>query len=182
MASIFSTQNLQTFLRRKYLRPASRPPPGPPGRAERRSPRSPLCIRSPPASATVCDVGLISSAMMLLKNQSLVVPQSPLARSVGNDEPPATKDGFLRAYRIGFSSSFCGRERGLAARLPNLFDLLQPLVFLVGAHGQELNDRLTHTQATLELVDQRASTFDDQQDVNTFVKSADGVSQPPLSH
>src|ERR1051326_276233 len=45
MASIFSTQNLQTFLRRKYLRPPSRPPgppgprPGPPGRGPR--PRSP---------------------------------------------------------------------------------------------------------------------------------------------
>src|SRR5512146_208708 len=33
MESIFSTQNLHTFLRRKYLRPPSRGPPGPrPGR------------------------------------------------------------------------------------------------------------------------------------------------------
>src|SRR5204862_3791427 len=68
MASIFSTQNLQTFLRRKYLRPPSRPPgpPGPPARGGRRSPRSPLWVRSPPPSAPD-DVGLVSSAMMLLK-------------------------------------------------------------------------------------------------------------------
>src|SRR5580693_5931867 len=65
MASIFSTQNLQTFLRRKYFRPPgppSRPPPGPPGREDgRRSPRS---GRSPPEDDS--DV-LVSSAMMLLK-------------------------------------------------------------------------------------------------------------------
>src|SRR5580693_5647136 len=85
MASIFSTQNLQTFLRRKYLRPPSRPPPGPPGRGGRRSRspnegrspdgrspegRSPPAGRSPPELAAVA---LISSAMMLLKNQSLVL-------------------------------------------------------------------------------------------------------------
>src|SRR6185369_4066475 len=79
MASIFSTQNLQTFLRRKYLRPPSRPPPGPPGRGGRRSRspnegRSPLG-RSPPAGRSppeLAAVALISSAMMLLKNQSSV--------------------------------------------------------------------------------------------------------------
>src|SRR6478735_3213935 len=79
MASIFSTQNLQTFLRRKYLRPPSRPPPGPPGRGGRRSRspnegrspegRSPPAGRSEPATAVALD----SSAMMLLKiNQSSV--------------------------------------------------------------------------------------------------------------
>src|SRR5580704_1016484 len=83
MASIFSTQNLQTFLRRKYLRPPSRPPPGPPGRGGRRSRspyegrspegRSPPAGRSPPELAAVA---LISSAMMLLKNQSLVLSLS----------------------------------------------------------------------------------------------------------
>src|SRR5271165_5296508 len=46
MPSIFSTQNLQTFLRRKNLRPPSRGPPGPPpGRGPRGPPRS---GRSPP--------------------------------------------------------------------------------------------------------------------------------------
>src|ERR1700704_648031 len=74
MASIFSTQNLQTFLRRKYLRPPSRPPPGPPGRGGRRS-RSPNegrspDGRSPPAGRSepeLAVVALTSSAMMLLK-------------------------------------------------------------------------------------------------------------------
>src|ERR1700690_2889269 len=92
MASIFSTQNLQTFLRRKYLRPPSRPPPGPPGRGGRRSRspnegrspdgrspegRSPPAGRSPPELAAVA---LISSAMMLLKisRWSLVVGLWPL--------------------------------------------------------------------------------------------------------
>src|ERR1700690_2025013 len=107
MLSIFSTQNLQTFLRRKYLRPPSRPPgpPGPPGRGGRRSPppkerspppegRSPEGRseagrseagrseagrspdgRSPPEDPSVPagDADLVSSAMMLLKNQLLAI-------------------------------------------------------------------------------------------------------------
>src|SRR5205807_6074986 len=91
MASIFSTQNLQTFLRRKYLRPPSRPP-GPPGRGGRRSPRSerspppegrsPPDGRSPPAGRSptglpcaAAAIALISSAMLLLRfsRQSSVV-------------------------------------------------------------------------------------------------------------
>src|ERR1700681_4922047 len=100
MASIFSTQNLQTFLRRKYLRPPSRPPPGPPGRGGRRSRspnegrspdgrspegRSPPAGRSPPELAAVA---LISSAMMLLKNRcwslSLVFGLGPLLHAIGS--------------------------------------------------------------------------------------------------
>src|SRR5208337_5232962 len=86
MASIFSTQNLQTFLRRKNLRPPpppSRPPPGPPGREEgRRSPRS---GRSPPEDDS--DVDLVSSAMMLLKNQSLVIGRWSFAFCRGSCRP-----------------------------------------------------------------------------------------------
>src|SRR6478609_3306869 len=66
MFSIFSTQNLQTFLRRKYLRPPSRGPPGPPpGRGPREGGRwlCPSDARGPSAAATGA---FDSSAMMLL--------------------------------------------------------------------------------------------------------------------
>src|SRR6478672_632558 len=56
MASIFSVQNLHTFLRRKNFRPPG-PPSRPPG-PERGGRRSPDC----PSLA-----GLVSSAMLLLQ-------------------------------------------------------------------------------------------------------------------
>src|SRR5271163_918275 len=75
MASIFSVQNLQTFLRRKNLRP---PPPGPPG-PEGRPPagRGPLelcpeCepppVDDPPWDGAGCSVlgALVSSAIISL--------------------------------------------------------------------------------------------------------------------
>src|SRR5208337_1627155 len=81
-ASIFSTQNLQTFLRRKNLRPPSRGPPGPPaGRGPRggplRSGRSPPLRsgRLSPPLVPACAVGaFVSSAIVLLlsKNSALV--------------------------------------------------------------------------------------------------------------
>src|SRR5882724_1812227 len=75
MASIFSVQNLQTFLRRKYFRPPSREPPGPPGRG----PRGPRSLRSgrlsPPlrsGRASLVGAGvLISSAIVLLRTSDL---------------------------------------------------------------------------------------------------------------
>src|SRR6266851_2966570 len=85
MDSIFSTQNLQTFLRRKYLRPPSREPPGPPpGRGPRgpRSLRSGRSLRSagrvsPPVLSATAAGAFVSSAIMLLKdlsNLQLVIP------------------------------------------------------------------------------------------------------------
>src|SRR5580693_9156089 len=70
MSSIFSTQNLQTFLRRKNLRP---PPPsrgGPPGPR----PPPPNRGRSPPGppplerglSLVECSAAFVSSAIILL--------------------------------------------------------------------------------------------------------------------
>src|SRR6476620_5574866 len=64
MASIFSVQNLHTFLRRKNFRPPG-PPSRPPG-PERGGRRSPDC----PSLA-----GLVSSAMLLLQ-KSVVGPSS----------------------------------------------------------------------------------------------------------
>src|SRR6266567_5795979 len=67
MASIFSVQNLHTFLRRKNLRPPSRGPPGPLDRKGRRSPPPPPLL----AGASLDGVGLVSSAMMLLKKSAV---------------------------------------------------------------------------------------------------------------
>src|SRR5690349_17011896 len=73
MASIFSVQNLHTFLRRKNFRPPG--PPGPPSRPpgpERGGRRSP--DRSPDgAPSLAAGAGLVSSAMLLLQKSSLVV-------------------------------------------------------------------------------------------------------------
>src|SRR5580704_2712244 len=66
MFSIFSTQNLQTFLRRKYLRPPSRGPPGPPpGRGPREGGRW-LCPSVAVGASAVAAGAFVSSAMMLL--------------------------------------------------------------------------------------------------------------------
>src|ERR1700686_5550525 len=78
-ASIFSTQNLQTFLRRKYLRPPSRGPPGPPPpgpgprggplRSERSPPLRSGRLSPPPA----CALGaFVSSAILLLLSKFVV--------------------------------------------------------------------------------------------------------------
>src|SRR5579859_2558004 len=67
MSSIFSTQNLQTFLRRKNLRPPSRPPPPGP-----RSPRGPSGLppsRPPGLRGTGVELSwFTSSAIILLEN------------------------------------------------------------------------------------------------------------------
>src|SRR5260221_13863589 len=63
MASIFSTQNLKSFLRRKYFRPPSRPPPG-------RGPRGPPGPPGPPERASPPPEGAlrgVSSAMVFSK-------------------------------------------------------------------------------------------------------------------
>src|SRR4030088_699018 len=66
MFSIFSTQNLQTFLRRKNLRPPSRGgPPGPERPPKRDGGRSPPERGPSPAGRSVDGV-LVSSAIILL--------------------------------------------------------------------------------------------------------------------
>src|SRR5580658_5403357 len=178
MASIFSTQNLQTFLRRKYLRPPppppSRPPPGPPGRDDgRRSPRS---GRSPPEDDSDA---LVSSAMMLLNpvvsHWSFVVGQRPEA----NDQRR-----LLRRSRGSFPSNLSRGHRRcrLAFRVFDRLDLIQALLLLINAHGEKLDHRLGNAQPALQFMNQATTAFDSQQHVNTVVKLPDGVSQPPLAH
>src|SRR5579859_371209 len=101
MSSIFSVQNLQTFLRRKNLRP---PPPsrgGPPGPR----PPPPYRGRSPPGrppsdrglslgAAACCSGAFVSSAITLLEQWPVTRSQLASKISFGcgrNDHwPPAT--------------------------------------------------------------------------------------------
>src|SRR5450432_366273 len=139
MASIFSVQNLHTFLRRKNFRPPPPPPSrGPPGPLERKGRRSPplgagRSLAPVLAGASPEGVGLVSSAMMLLKKIKIVVGRSSLVPSarfacsgqakcgrsapassvvhllpiwlLANDARRTTNDGFLRRY----CRRFCGR-------------------------------------------------------------------------
>src|SRR3981081_430235 len=67
MFSIFSTQNLQTFLRRKNLRPPSGGgPPGPERPPKRDGGRSPPERGPSPAGRSPVDGVLVSSAIILL--------------------------------------------------------------------------------------------------------------------
>src|ERR1035437_4595145 len=86
MPSIFSTQNLQIFLRRKNFRPPPPPPPGPPGpppgRPPGRGPRgapypppppppppsrgAPPSVRATGASAVAAPAFLLDSSAMIL--------------------------------------------------------------------------------------------------------------------
>src|SRR5579864_8628322 len=77
MSSIFSTQNLQTFLRRKNLRP---PPPsrgGPPGprppppNRGRSPPGLPPSLRGLSVGADCCSGAFVSSAITLLRTLCL---------------------------------------------------------------------------------------------------------------
>src|SRR5689334_20777682 len=157
MLSIFSTQNLHTFLRRKYLRPPLSRPPGPPGRGPRRSPRS---GRSPPplrsgrselaAGAAVASGALVSSAI-ISSNLSSVVGFRSLAPHIvaGLANREVNQRRVLRGYCRGLSTAFSGggSGRGFLARFFNLLDLVQTLLLFVDAHGQELDHRLSHAQA-----------------------------------
>src|SRR5712691_376454 len=77
MSSIFSTQNLQTFLRRKNLRPpppsrggppGPRPPPPPPPNRGRSPPdRGPSLERGLSLGAD-CSAAFVSSAIILLES------------------------------------------------------------------------------------------------------------------
>src|SRR5271165_354414 len=84
MPSIFSTQNLQTFLRRKNLRPPSRgPAPGPePGRPPGRGPRGPPSrgppSRGPPSGRSVGASVVatpVSGAAVLIDSSAMILLQ-----------------------------------------------------------------------------------------------------------
>src|SRR5271157_297818 len=78
MPSIFSTQNLHTFLRRKNFRPPSRaPPPGPElGRPPARGPRGPPSRGAPSGravGASVIAAAPASGAAVLMDSSAMVL-------------------------------------------------------------------------------------------------------------
>src|ERR1700674_1712297 len=183
MASIFSVQNLQTFLRRKnFLPPGPDPsrPPGPPGRGGRRSRsgRSPIEGRSPPEVGGLgVSVALVSSAMMLLsqnRRSSYVVGKIAAAKCLCR-----CCGCFTGGFRSGFHGwRSCGR---LAARVLDGLDFVEALLLFVDAHGEKLDDRLSDAQTALEFVNQAAAALDRQQDVDAVVKFAHGVGEAALA-
>src|SRR5579872_2830246 len=192
MASIFSTQNLQTFLRRKYLRPPGPPspprPPGPPGPVERGGRRSPRSGLSAPAGRSTAGASgaaaFISSAMMLLK-KSVVGYRSfshpPTRAHSSNFRWPTTEDQrlVLRRHSRRFSCSFggCGGRRSLTAGIANGLDLVPTLLLFVNAHSQELDYGLSHAQPALKFMNQSAATLHGQQHVNTVAELANNIGQ-----
>src|SRR6266853_1068411 len=101
MSAIFSVQNLQTFLRRKNLRPPSRggPPgperPPPPNRGRSPPERSPYGRegRSPDGAGA-----FVSSVILLLKisGQGSVASQKRFARQGLKPRPFKSRHGILR--------------------------------------------------------------------------------------
>src|ERR1017187_4372621 len=93
MPSIFSTQNLQTFLRRKNFRPPPPPPPGPPepppGRPAGRGPRGapepppPPPSRGAPPSGRALGASVVAApapgAVVLLDSSAMILLLSRLA-------------------------------------------------------------------------------------------------------
>src|SRR5215472_14537588 len=63
-----------------------------------------------------------------------------------------------------------------------LLDLGDALLFLVGAHGDELDHLLGDAEAALNLVDERRGRLDDEEDVEAVVELADGVGEPATAH
>src|SRR5215471_3745885 len=80
MSSIFSTQNLQTFLRRKNLRPPGPPSRGPPGprpppNRGRSPPGLPPSLRGGLSLDAACSGAFVSSAIFLLSSGISCGPQ-----------------------------------------------------------------------------------------------------------
>src|SRR5882672_12480656 len=154
MSAIFSVQDLQTFLRRKNLRPPSRggPPgpdrPPPPNRG--RSPEGRISRGPSPAGRSGRSVGaLVSSVIMLLNQWPVVSGQSNRFRF--RNWPLITDHWPLflrrcRSLRRGCRRRFFRHRRRLSAhlllRIAQLFDLVQAFLLFVDAHGEELDHRL----------------------------------------
>src|SRR5581483_7411755 len=63
-----------------------------------------------------------------------------------------------------------------------LLDLGDALLFLIGAHGDELDHLLGDAEAALNLVDERSRRLDNEKNVEAVVELADGVGQPAAAH
>src|SRR6478672_10061488 len=191
MASIFSVQNLHTFLRRKNFRPPGPPsrPPGPERGGLRSVLRSLLLrsvlLRSVLLPCPSVGVGLVSSAIMLLKSVVgywlLVVRGAWCRTPCSSCQQPMTSNQqpYLRRRCRRFRA-FC-RRRGrcgcFLARVAQGLDLVEALLFLVHADAQEFDHRLADAQATLEFVHQPTAALKGQQDIKPVVELADDIGQ-----
>src|ERR1035438_6300955 len=70
----------------------------------------------------------------------------------------------------------------LAANSAQSLDLGQTLLFLVDAHGDELDHRLSNAQAALQLEDHGAGGLDGEQNVVAVVELAHHVSKLAATH
>src|SRR5258708_1050578 len=156
MFSIFSTQNLQTFLRRKNLRPPSRggpPGPRPPPPNRGRSPPE----RSPPPlgrRSSDGDAALGSSAIILLHLSCKLFVAGCFPAGASHNSlakilcrhSGSRRRNFRRRRRCRSLSSYgwCSGSNPLRTdllpRVAQDFDLVQTLLLHGDAHGQELYD------------------------------------------
>src|SRR5262249_27636586 len=128
---------------------------------------------------------LVSSAITLLQTGAL-------GRRTLFSSRHAERDVKLRLCLRGFAGvgSNCSGFRGssgltaltLHARVADLFDLRQALVFNIRADADELDDLFGHAQAALDLLDQLARSFDRQQNVEAVNELANEVRQTALAH
>src|SRR3982074_2586772 len=194
MFSIFSTQNLQTFLRRKNLRPPSRGgPPGPERPPKRDGGRSPPERGPSPAGRSPVDGVLVSSAIILLhlsagsfaglREPKTRTPELVLGTTCAGQTLLSRCRSLCRSGRCG-----CCRRRGrrcrgsrlrthLFARVAELLDLVQPLLLFINANGEELDYRLSDAQTALEFMHDGTAALNDHQDVKAVMELAHGVCQ-----
>src|SRR6266852_1276559 len=128
MFSIFSPQNLQTFLRRKNLRPPSRGgPPGPERPPKRDGGRSPPERGPSPAGRSPDDGVLVSSAIILLhlsagffaglRESKTRTPKLVLHTNCRTDCPKPLPESLLQARVPVLRQAPAPRQR--AAHLPS---------------------------------------------------------------
>src|SRR6202022_569926 len=185
MFSIFSTQNLHTFLRRKNLRPPSRGGPPGPERLPNRGPERGPSWRGPSDRGLSLGVDPSTAGAGALVSSVIV---APFLAGVHLSAATTSRMNFAHrlpgVYRSGRGRSFTSRGRSFhrrcgaahfLARLAQLLDLVQTLLLLVNPHGEELDDWLGHAQAALQFVDHSPPAFNRQQNVNAVVKSSHGV-------
>src|ERR1035437_9318872 len=203
IASIFSVQNLQTFLRRKNLPRPPGPPEGrPPGRAPGREPELSPEPEPGPDAAWGASGALVSGAFASISSDMLF-PLYSLVNSeqwsVDRKYVPAEchqliANCWLNRGRLGGFCCFQSRLRHSSRRshrgwrccapadATQGLDLGQTLLFLVDAHGDEFDHRLGNAQAALQLQHHRAVGLDGQQNVVAVVELAHHVGELALAH
>src|SRR5580658_3172531 len=189
MASIFSVQNLQTFLRRKNFRPPA--PPGPPG------PRPPG-PEGRPAGASGLEGVVVASSAIFIPPAGRRYRRQPYCKS--QIVPNALRAGRCRGFSSWRRRRWCRRRRcrfrrslnrrgnrrsrrnraQLLLRRANRPNLGQPLLLLIHPHRDELDHRLGNTQPPLQFRNQHSVGVDGEQHIVAVVEFPHHVCQLPL--